>query len=109
LLATLFTLLARRVLMIDRLVTSLQQLAVLPAPDLGTSASTRLRGDCADAVRLELDCPQLSLTPDQRAVLSRLSDALEQPGAPSAEILMAVQAPCAALGLSAGEHRLPVT
>jgi hypothetical protein len=96
-------------MMIDRLVTSLQQLANLTAPDLGTSASARLRGDCADAVRVELDCPQLSLAPDQRAALSRLSDALEQPGAPSADILMAVRAACVALGLSAREHSLRAT
>lgn len=86
--------------MIERLVTSLQQLANLSAQRLEESSGMRLRGDCADAVRLELDCPQLSLTREQRMALSRLSEVLEHGGAPPGEIGAAVQAACVALGLS---------
>jgi hypothetical protein len=85
--------------MIDRLVTSLRQLSSMSASDIDTSAGLRLRGDCADAVRLELDCPQQSLTPGQRAVLSRLSDALEESRTPRDEVIAAVRATCAALSL----------
>ena len=63
--------------MIERLVTSLRELAAASPGELASDATARLRGDCADAVRLELDCPQQALTPDQRSALARLSDALE--------------------------------
>jgi hypothetical protein len=76
---------------IDRLVTGLRELVDLPAAHLETAAGRRLRGDCADAVRLELDCPQQSLTPSQRSALARLSDALEESGTPTDEILAAAR------------------
>lgn len=63
--------------MIERLVTSLRQLAALDDDELASPRHAGLRGDCADALRLELDCPQQSLTPTQRITLRRLSDALE--------------------------------
>jgi hypothetical protein len=71
----------------------------MSASDVNTSAGLRLRGDCADAVRLELDCPQQSLTPDQRTTLSRLSDALEESRTPGGEVIAATRAACAALSL----------
>ena len=83
--------------MIDRLVTGLRELATLPAVQLETASGKQLLGECADAVRLELDCPQQSLTPAQRTALSRLSDALEDSGTPEAEIVAAARAACAAL------------
>jgi hypothetical protein len=82
---------------IDRLVTELRELATLPAVQLDTETGKRLLGDCADAVRLELDCPQQSLTAIQRAALSRLSDALEESGTPSGEIVAAARAAYRAL------------
>ena len=85
--------------MIERLVTTLRQLATMSASELDSGAGMHLRGDCADAVRLELDCPQLSLTPEQRTTLSRLSDALEQSRASGSEVVAAVRAACAALSL----------
>jgi hypothetical protein len=94
---------------IERLVTSLQQLARCSGESLDERSGMRLRGDCADAVRLELDCPQQSLGPEQRAALSRLSDVLEQGGAPTEQLAVAVRAACVALGLSAGEPRDRVT
>jgi hypothetical protein len=62
---------------IERLTSSLRQLATLSAAELASANSDRVRADCADAVRLELDCPQQALSPAQRAALSRLSDALD--------------------------------
>lgn len=85
--------------MIERLVTGLRQLAALAPAELDTGVGTRLRGDCADALRLELDCPQQSLTPLQRSALSRLSDALEQAGTARGEIVAAARDACAALAL----------
>jgi hypothetical protein len=82
---------------IDRLVTGLRELATLPPVQLDTETGKRLLGDCADAVRLELDCPQQSLTVAQRAALSRLSDALEESRTPSGEIVAAAGAAYAAL------------
>lgn len=78
--------------MIERLVTGLRQLASASAAELETEAGIRLRGDCADAVRLELDCPQQSLTAAQRNALVRLSNALEEPTTSSSEILAAARA-----------------
>ena len=83
--------------MIDRLVTGLRELATLSAVQLETASGKQLMGDCADAVRLELDCPQQSLTPPQRTALSRLSDALEESGTPSGEIVAAARAAYTAL------------
>jgi hypothetical protein len=82
---------------IDRLVTGLRELATLPAVHLETASGKRLMGDCADAVRLELDCPQQSLTLAQRAALSRLSDALEDAATPTADVVAAARAACTAL------------
>ena len=83
--------------MIERLVTGLRQLASVPAAELDTEVGTQMRDDCADAVRLELDCPQQSLTPAQRTALTRLSDALEEVGTPTGEIVAAARAAYAAL------------
>jgi hypothetical protein len=64
--------------MIERLASSLRELAMLTDAELSSAASARTRADCADALRLELDCPQQALTPLQRSALRRLSDALEE-------------------------------
>ena len=63
--------------MIERLARSLRELSVLTPDELSSASRTRERADCADAVRLELDCMQKSLTTREREILSRLSDALE--------------------------------
>jgi hypothetical protein len=63
--------------MIERLTSSLRELAALTDAELSSPASVRTRADCADALRLELDCPQQALTPAQRDTMRRLSDALE--------------------------------
>jgi hypothetical protein len=90
--------------MIDRLVSSLRQLATLPAEDIGSASNARLRGDCADALRLELDCPQQELTPVQRADLLRLSDALESGSAPD-RLADAVRTVSRALGILERDQR----
>jgi hypothetical protein len=86
--------------MIERLVLSLRHLSALTADELASDAAAQVRGDCADAARLELDCPQQSLTPAQRAALSRLSDALEE-GATPQRMLDAVHGASRALRLVA--------
>ena len=70
--------------MIDRLTSTHRELAVLSADELAANATIRLRDDCADAARLELDCPQQALTRAQRTALSRLCDALEESTSPQA-------------------------
>lgn len=67
--------------MIERLRTSLRTLSTLTPTELMAPASERLRGDCADALRLELDCPQQALTPSQRSAFSHLNALLEEPTA----------------------------
>jgi hypothetical protein len=65
--------------MIQRLVTTLRALADLPAGANATDDVDRLAADCADALRLELDCPQQELTAGQRRSLVALGGALESP------------------------------
>jgi hypothetical protein len=85
--------------MIERLVVALRQLAEMPADELASDAAAPVRGDCADALRLELDCPQQSLAPAQRAALTRLSDALET-GSPNDQLAGAVRAASRALDVA---------
>ncbi len=89
--------------MIERFVTTLRALAALPAPEPGDPAGRRLAADCADALRLELDCPQQDFTPLQRARLRALSEMLEDGRAAAADVSRAAAAACAALGLAPGE------
>ncbi|MFI5256651.1 MAG: hypothetical protein ACHQRK_05255 [Gemmatimonadales bacterium] len=77
--------------MIDRLRTSLHTLSALATADLVAPTTERLRGDCADALRLELDCPQQSLTPGQRSALTRLSGLIEDPSPPAEALASAVR------------------
>ena len=85
--------------MIQRLVTTLRAAAALRPPDVSTETGRHLLADCADAVRLELDCPQQELTPRQRDVLRALSDALEDREAPAADVVRAVREACAVVGV----------
>ena len=63
--------------MIQRLATTLRALSELSPGGLETSEGKRLVGDCADALRLELDCPQRELTSEERRILVRLNELLE--------------------------------
>jgi len=63
--------------MIERLTTNLDALARLSPAELATETGSRIAADCADAIRLELDCPQQELTSDQRELLSALGDLLD--------------------------------
>jgi hypothetical protein len=83
--------------MIHRLVTTVTALA---APD--AVPDERLVADCADAVRLELDCPQMDLTPAQRTSLRRLGDLLEDASASPARIAVAAREACTVLGIAPG-------
>ena len=57
-----------------------------------------LVAECADALRLELDCPQQELTPRERASLRALDDALANGSVE--DVHRAVAATCAALGIT---------
>ena len=70
--------------MIERLRTTLRAIAARLPSELTSDDSRRLAADCADAIRLELDCPQQELTVDQRRALVTLGDALETSVEPSA-------------------------
>jgi len=63
--------------MIERLTTNLDALARLSPAELTTERGSRIAADCADAIRLELDCQQQELTSDQRELLSALGDLLD--------------------------------
>ena len=56
--------------MIQRLLDGLR--ALVDAPHDAHAAA-----DCADAIRLELDCMQQELTPAQRAALRRLLESID--------------------------------
>jgi hypothetical protein len=88
---------------IERLLTSLRTLSSLPADRLGSDVGKRLAADCADALRLELDCPQQELTPDQRRILSDLSDLLESER--WGEVGEAVRSACVAVGVDDAGRR----
>lgn len=64
--------------MIDQLAKTLSLLASTPPGELAYPDAATLLGDCADSVRLALDCMQQDLTPAQRGDLERLSDLLEE-------------------------------
>ena len=85
--------------MIERLTTNLDALARLSAAELMTDRARRVAADCADAIRLELDCPQQELTADQRELLSSLGDLLEAPSHDEGVVRLA-SAACRALGRS---------
>lgn len=85
--------------MIERLVTGVRTLASLPAAALGAPTTDAARGDLADALRLELDCPQQSLSPRQRDVLARLGDLLDSNVQDPVALEAALRDASAALGL----------
>jgi GNAT superfamily N-acetyltransferase len=74
---------------IERLTTNLSALARLTPAELTSERGGRVAADCADAIRLELDCPQQDLTADQRELLSALGDLLDTPPHDEAVIRMA--------------------
>jgi hypothetical protein len=77
--------------MIDRLHVTLRALSELSVRELTSPVTERLRRDCADAVRLQLDCPQGDLRVTQRDVLRRLDDLLEAPEVRGSELAAAIQ------------------
>ena len=85
--------------MIERLTTNLDTLARMSPEELATARGSRVAADCADAIRLELDCPQQELTSDQREMLAALGDLLDASPRDAAVGRMA-SAACRALGRS---------
>jgi hypothetical protein len=86
--------------MIERFVSTLRALLTLPVSALGDEPARALVADCADAARLELDCPQQDFTVAQRASLRVLCDALEDEGAAPDTVARAACAAAAALGIA---------
>ena len=62
--------------MIQRLLDGLRALVDAPY-------DARVAADCADAIRLELDCMQMELTPAQRSALRRLLESIDAEAPPS--------------------------
>ena len=87
--------------MIERLTTNLDALARMSPAELATERGGRIAADCADAIRLELDCPQQDLTSDQRELLSALGDLLDASRRDEAVVRLASTA-CRALGVRPG-------
>ncbi len=86
--------------MIQRFVTTLRALAAIDPDRLKQSEGRRLAGDCADALRLELDCPQEDLTADQRRALADLNGLLESIDVADPEaVVAAARVACAAVRL----------
>jgi hypothetical protein len=85
--------------MIERFALTLRALATLPSSELRTTEGRRLAADCADAVRLVLDCPQHELTVHQRRTFRALGDVLEDDDVSGDELRAAVLAAGAAAGL----------
>lgn len=86
--------------MIERLTTNLAALTRLSPAELESERGRRVAGDCADAIRLELDCPQQDLTTDQRELLAALGDLLDVSLDDEAIVRLA-SAACRALGVRA--------
>jgi hypothetical protein len=84
--------------MIERLTTNLGALARMSPAELATEQGSRVAADCADAIRLELDCPQQDLTSDQRELLSALGDLLDTLPHDERVVRVALAA-CRALGV----------
>ena len=84
--------------MIERLTTNLGALARMSSAELATERGSRMAADCADAIRLELDCPQQDLTSNQRELLSALGDLLDTTPRDEGVVRLA-SAACGALGV----------
>lgn len=59
--------------MMERLQEGLRALGRMSAEELESVEAESARRDCADALRLELDCRQLELGVSEREVLAHLS------------------------------------
>jgi ribosomal protein S18 acetylase RimI-like enzyme len=86
--------------MIERLTTNLGVLSRLSPAELASERGRRVAADCADAIRLELDCPQQDLTTNQRELLSALGDLLDTTPHGEAVVKLA-SAACRTLGVRA--------
>jgi hypothetical protein len=97
-----------RILVIERFVVTLRALAALPVSPPREANIELLVGDCADALRLELDCPQQDFTAAQRVALRQLNDVLETGTVQPAVVARTAREVCDALGISllAGEGLL---
>ena len=85
---------------IERLQASLRALANESASGPDEARDERLRDDCADALRLALDCMQQELTRPQREALSLLYFMLEDSEVQHGAVRRAASDACSSLGIS---------
>lgn len=83
---------------IERLRSTLASLRALPPDELSSPASEPVRRDCADALRLQLDCMQAELAPAERDALLALSDELERPEPSGVELEAALSVVARTIG-----------
>ena len=83
--------------MIERLQVTLRALAGAPRDD--PAAFARLCDDCADALRLALDCMQQELARPQRDALALLNAMLDDPSPDPAAVRVAARDACDSLGI----------
>ncbi len=67
--------------------------------DVESERGRHVAAECADAIRLELDCPQQDLTADQRELLSALGDLLDAASPNGEAVVNLASAACRALGV----------
>jgi hypothetical protein len=90
----------------ERLRTCLRALSRLSTEELESAEAESARRDCADALRLELDCRQLELGVSEREVLTHLSDLLEASPYDGVELAAAVRAAAGVLGAASPERAI---
>lgn len=92
--------------MIERLHSSLRTLVALSPGELGAPGTEAVLRDCADALRLQLDCPQGELGASERETLVHLSDLLESSSVRAVDLATAIRAALTVLDPTA---RIPAT
>lgn len=86
--------------MIERLGTSIRAIAEATAKSGNHRPDQALVDECADAVRLQLDCMQQDMSLGQRVALENLLDSLEDETVPGMRLAIAVRDAATSLGLS---------
>ncbi|HEU5210586.1 MAG TPA: hypothetical protein VFU06_14430 [Longimicrobiales bacterium] len=85
---------------------SLRALCRMSAEELESAEAESVRRDCADALRLELDCRQLELGVSEREVLAHLSDLLEASSYDGVALAAAVRAAAGMLGAATPDRTI---
>ena len=83
--------------MIQRLASALAAVALLHEVELARTDARRLLDDCADALRLELDCPQQELTCVEREALQQVREQVESEQIDPVRLRETARAACRAM------------